>query len=175
VRRLAGESREARLITVGTLLAIVVAVVAFLALEEDADDESVPTGYVAEADRICVQGKERVALLGQQSFSPESNDPNPLDDYVVASIRITREVRVDLGELEPPADLREEAEALDAALGEVIAALTQLGRAASTGEDLLPAVTRVEAAQDTSEQAVEGLGLRACSRLEVGLEDLRSG
>jgi hypothetical protein len=178
--RLIGAGRRERLITAATVIALVVAIAAFIALptDDDADEGgSRPTDpYTARAERICLDAKVELATAGSGTVA----DPSaaPIADYARQAELTTRRARERLAALEVPPDRRDEAAALDARLRDAEAEIERLGRLAGTrtGINQLPVQTaRVEAAGQAVEEAVAQLGLKECAELQVGLTRLEEG
>ncbi len=72
IRRLIGTTRRARLITIGTALAIVVAIVAALSLP--GNDDGIPRdSYTIAADRICVMAKKQIGAAGNRALADVRN------------------------------------------------------------------------------------------------------
>ena len=170
VARVIGTNRNARLLTLGTVLAVAIAVAAFIAL--DSDDSSDPSDdYLGEADVICIEGKRDLAQAGDRIFD---SGPDPLPPYARVALRITGETRSRFEELEPPDELRDRASAFATALAELGVPLRQLEQAASAVDPsgIQNAVSEIGAASGRADRAADALGLEQCPRLAVGLQTL---
>jgi hypothetical protein len=170
LRKLAGESRRARLLTIGTALAMVAAIVAFLALPSDGGDEIPYDAYARAADRLCVAEKESIVAAGQKALA-ESSGGAQLAAYAGGLVPVVVEWRSSLDGLSPPADRAEQAEGLSAALRRVAVEAGATARIARTlgQKSALARAKEVDAATAEVEQAVDDLGLRRCGNLGIGV------
>jgi hypothetical protein len=164
-----GESRSARLLTVGTTVALIVAVIAFVALPSGGD--SIPyDGYTRAADRLCVAEKQAIVAAGQKALT-ESGGGDRLAAYAGGLVPIVVEWRLSFDGLSPPADQVESAERLSQALRRVAVEAGALARVARTlgQREALTRANEVDAATAEVEQAVAALGLRRCANLKIGV------
>jgi uncharacterized Zn finger protein (UPF0148 family) len=167
LRRLVGTTPRARWATAATALAIVVAIVAFIALKPSED--SIPRdAYTVKADRICLESKRSIASVerkftqgGQGSVAGVARELVP----VVAAWRH------EMGELTAPSDRTELAGELEGALLEAEVQIGGLARAASSGGErkTIAKARDAEAASAAVEEAVEDLGLSHCAEVAIGL------
>jgi hypothetical protein len=139
IGRLIGTTRRARLLTAGTALAIVIAIVAAVALP---DDEIPRDDYTVSADRICVKAKREIASARSRALADASEDPG---EYPRDLVPIVAQWRADFGALEAPEDRVEEANRLDDALRAVEVGAAELAQAAERGkQDLGARAQRVD-------------------------------
>lgn len=174
-----GRSPRARLVTVGTLVALVVAVVAFVALPSDDDEgEAVATiprdAYTREADRLCLEQKQEVIATGQRALS---GGGNRLAAYAGALVPLVLEWRQQMRQLVPPSDRVALAENLEIALRNVAVEAGELARVARSGdrEAAVEQAAEVDAATGEAEEAIAALGLANCDALAIGLVPAEAG
>jgi hypothetical protein len=168
-----GRTRRARIITAATVVALVGAVIAFIAIDpggNSSDGSSSENPYQASADNICVNAKNTLFGIGRQLFTP----PQPADalpKYLSASAQVARQTRSQLAALNPPDDLRVRADAFAARLA-ALAERTDAAAAAIRSNDtnrIQSAATQVERATAASDRASAALGLERCPRIQVRL------
>lgn len=168
--KLMGESRNARLLTVGTVLALVAAAIAFIALPSDDGDEVPYDAYSQAADKLCVAEKEAIVSAGQQSLEKDAGGAR-LAAYAGGLVPIVVEWRSAVDGLSPPADRADAAEALSLALRRVAVEAGALARVARTlgPRPALARAKEVDAATAEVERAIDELGLRRCANLGIGV------
>lgn len=161
-----GRSRSARLLTIGTALAVLLAIVAFVALPSD-DDEIPQDAYTRSADRLCVAQKRAIVAMGDEALSSGGG----LAAYASGLVPIVVEWRSALDRLSPPPDRVALAEGLSLALRKVAVEAGALGRLARTQgpEKTVPSSAKVDRATAEVENAISELGLTRCDRLAIGL------
>lgn len=160
--RLAGTDRRTRLITGGTMLALLVAVLAFVAL--DADDEIPRDDYTVMTDSRCVNAKREIATATAQAAG---QDVQALAARLVPMIVAWRS---DFRAEPVPNDRLEEAQRLDAALRNVEIELAALARTDPDARSRVVAQAgRVDRAATSVEAAVADLNLESCERLLLGI------
>ena len=167
---LIGTTRRARLVTVMTAVAILVAIAAFIALDPAEDDDEIPRdAYTLEADGICVDAKRRIVAVERRALADPSRS-RPAG-FAGALVSIVADWRADLQSLVPPADRIEQVSQLDAALlgAEIELAGLALIAAESGRARTLERAKEVDTATARVEEAISSLGLRDCSRLTIGL------
>jgi hypothetical protein len=178
VGRLVGRSRQARIATLVTALALAAAALGFIALDTDdsSDGDGSQDPYVAEADRVCVEGKATIVRVGQQIFAPPQ-PANVVATYAAATLQSLNDTRSRLAALEPPADLRDRAATFDARLGELASELEELERAGRVNDParIQAANLRVESVTVDADQAAAALGLERCAMVRVSLNAQGSG
>jgi hypothetical protein len=172
VGTLVGRTRRARIITAATVLALAVAVIAFIALDSG-DNSSEPlhqNEYQQRADRICLDGKATLVGVGRQLFTPPQ-PPDAFAKYMAISAQTAMETRSKLAALDAPSDLQAEADALDASLVRLTAAARAAERAirAASPSRIQVAAPRVESATTRTDEAAARLGLIRCAALRVRL------
>ncbi|HEX3042851.1 MAG TPA: hypothetical protein VHP56_12255 [Solirubrobacterales bacterium] len=167
IGNLLGRTRKARLLTLGTALALIVAVVAFIALPED--DDGLPyDAYAKAADRLCVAQKQAIVEAGQESLTGPDRG---LEAYAGRLVPIVVEWRAALNGLNAPADRSALAEEMSYALRQVAVkagALARVARVESKAE-AAKAAGAVDEATAAVETSIADLGLRRCADLRVTL------
>lgn len=167
LRRLIGTTPRARWITAATALAIVVAIVAFVALKPSED--SIPRdAYTVKADRICLDSKRSIASV-ERSFAQEGR--GSVAEVARELVPIVAAWRHEMDGLTVPSDRTELAGELEGALLEAEVQIGGLARAASGGAkgETLAKAKDAEAASAAVEEAVEALGLSHCAEVAIGL------
>jgi len=169
IRALIGRDRRTTIVTLGTLGAVLIAVVAFIALES-ADDEAVDVprdSYTRILDASCVERKDEIAMaqgkaLGGGGLAEVAN-------YADALVPIVGEWRLELGRGPVPPDRSELVEALRRALLEVQIEAGALARVARETDprEVAQVAAQVDAATANAEDAVDSLGLVRCGNLTV--------
>lgn len=169
LKRLIGEDRRTRLLTLGTVLAIAIAIVAFIALDPaDEEEASVPQDALTrELDAVCVQHKGEIARAQRQALG--QGGPDAGAEYAESFVPIVGEWRTELGRAPTPGDRAELVDALKAALLEVQLEAGTFARALreSNRAELTTAAGDLEAATENVEGAIAALELRRCSRLTI--------
>lgn len=163
--RIVGSTRKARLVSAGIALAIVVAVVAFIALGSD-DEETVPQDGLTKAlDANCVHHKVQIAKAQAEALN--GGDLSAVSTYADSMVAMAGEWRLQLGRLNVPADRAAPVEGLEAALLEVQIEAGALARSAGEGNkaEVDSSAGRVDAATANVEDAVQELELERCSQL----------
>jgi hypothetical protein len=167
---LIGRDRRTRLLTIGTALALVVAVVAFLALDSGSEEEepTVPQdAFNRELDTACVGHKGEIAAA--QRAALEQGGVAAGVAYAEAFVPIVGEWREELGRAATPVDRTELVDSLDGALLEVqieAGAFARVLRERSKRE-LPTSAANLEAATENVEAAIAALELERCSRLRI--------
>jgi hypothetical protein len=168
VRALLGRDRRTRLISLGTVAAIVVALGAFLALEASDEGADLPQDAYARAlDASCVQHKSEIAAA--QMTALNGGGLAAVSRYAGSVVPITGEWRLELGRGAVPADRSDLVAALQAALLEVqieAGALARVAREAGPRR-VARAAAGVDAATANVEDVVDSLGLRRCGELSI--------
>jgi hypothetical protein len=167
LKRLVGTTRRARLITAGTALAIVVAIVAAFALPSN--DSGIPRdSYTIAADRICVNAKKQIGAAGSRALADASRGPSDPGEYARALVPIVAQWRVDFDGLHTPDDRVQQANALNEALLEVETQASSLALAAErSATDLAARAQRVDELTKGVESAIGDLGLDECSGIAI--------
>jgi len=168
-RALIGRDRRTKKVTLGTLGAVLIAVVAFIALES-ADDEAVNVpqdSYTRTLDASCAERKEEIAMA--QGKALERGGLAAVSAYADALVPIVGEWRLELGRSPVPPDRSELVEALRRALLEVEIEAGALARVAreTNPREVAQVAAQVDAATVNAEDAVDSLGLVRCGNLTV--------
>lgn len=157
---LVGTTRKARLISIATAGAIVLAIVALIALKPS--EETIPRdAYTRAAERFCLDAKHQI-VAAERSGNPTT--------FAAALVPVVALWRSRLQELSVPGDRIEQAEGLETSLREVEIRLAQLARTATTSNRaaILASAERAEAATAQVEEAVAALGLERCAEATIG-------
>jgi hypothetical protein len=164
--QLLGTTRKARLVSAATTLAIVAAILAFVALNAD---EGIPRdAYTIAADRICLEAKRDIVSARKDSGGrTAAADPNA---FARALVPIVGGWRAQLQELSIPSDRVEQAGQLEAALLEAEIRIAQLARIVDrgNGKATLAGAKRADEASANVEEAVADLGLSECASAIIG-------
>lgn len=166
VGRLLGTDRRTRFVSAATIVAVIVAVIAFVALSEDSEETIPRDSYTIAADRICIGAKRRIVAVENSGLKAGAAGARRL-------LPVVSEWRSEFDALKVPSDRIEEAQALDAALKEVQLRIATLARVAASGNQK-QVLTQAQAADEASsgvEEAVAALGLSHCSRLTIGFSN----
>lgn len=161
--RIAGETRRARLLTVGTVLAIVIAVAGFIALSPE-DDGAIPRdSYTRAAERICLGSKRQIVAAEQSAVQHVERGSNAI--LARALVPIVAGWRAQLGVLNTPEDRVQPAGELDRALRDVEIQISKLALVAGAGDRrrILAQARRVDAETVQVEDAIAALGLEECA------------
>ncbi len=164
---LIGTSRKARLVTLATVLAIVAAIVAFIALKPD--EEGIPRdAYTVKADHLCVTSKAGIVAVERQYGHGDAG----LSTLATELLPIVASWRTQLGELTVPSDRVELARQLEAALLEAEAQIGGLARIAKTGDpqEIIAKARQVDASTAAVEDASSSLGLTKCEQTAIGFQ-----
>jgi hypothetical protein len=165
-----GTTRQARLVTLGTVAAVVVAIAAFVALEP-ADDDSIPRdSYTIAADHMCLLAKRQIVAAGRSS-------PGDPGRFARALVPVIATWRSGFRALRVPADRLEKARSLDAVLRDVEIEVARLALTAEQGNRsrTLAQAKKVDLATTQVEQAISDLGLGQCARARIGLSTRNTG
>jgi len=166
LERLVGRDRRTRILTLGTALALVVAVIAFFALDSDDEGEAtVPQDALTrELDESCVQHKGEIAAAQREALA--QGGPTAYSESLVP---IVGEWREELGQAAVPADRTVLVSDLDGGLLEVQIEAGTFARALREGNkaELTRAAGDLEAATENVEAAITNLELLRCSHLVI--------
>jgi hypothetical protein len=161
-----GTTTRARLISTGTAVAALVAIVAFFALKPSR--ESAPEGtYLRGIDQSCVGEKERISNLETETL--QQRPPN-FEEFASVLVTIVAEWRSNLQGTPPPPAYKAGTQALSAALLAVLIEAGTLARVAREDSDagVIDAQAHsVDEATAAVDRAIEGLGLERCSEIKV--------
>ena len=163
--RIVGTTRKARLITGATVLALVVAVIAFIALEPDSEETIPRDGYTIAADQLCLKAKGEIVAAERRAASGGTAA------FATELVPIVADWRSRFEALAVPADRTEEAQQLEAALLEAEVQIGGLARVATDGDkaEIIASAKRSDAASAGVEEAVASLGLGECAGATIGL------
>jgi hypothetical protein len=164
--RLLGTTRKARLLTVATAVAILIAIVAFIALTPG--DESGEDPFLQGVDQACVAEKERISTLERETL--RQRPPN-LEAFASVLVTIVAEWRSDLQSTSAPPTHTEGVQALSSALRKVLIDAGGLARVVREGHPVAAIETQAGAIDEATagaDQAIEDLGLADCQDLSVG-------
>jgi hypothetical protein len=168
VRGLIGRDRRTRMVTLGTVAAIAVAVGAFLALSPSGEGSDVPQdSYTRLVDAACVQRKAEIAKA--QGAALGAGGLAAVRNYADAIVPIAGEWRGELRRGAVPPDRTDLVDALTAALLEVqieAGTLARVARESDAGE-VTRAAAQMDAATANVEAAVDSLGLQRCGQLTI--------
>jgi len=164
--RVIGNSPKARAITIATVLAIVIAVIAFIALKPSED--SIPRdAYTIRADQICLSSKRSIVAVERQ-FTREGK--GSVGGVARELVPIVAAWRNEMDELTVPADRIDLAAELEGALLEAEVQIGGLARTAEAGNPrkTVAKAKEAEAATAAVEEAVAALGLSHCAEAAIG-------
>ena len=147
------------------MIALIVAVTAFVALEPGSEDTIPRDAYTVAADRLCVKAKRHIVAAERKSF--RQDDPGGLARSLVP---IIDDWRTEFQALAEPDDRLEQAQNLGVALLDVELRIAALARIADEGRrpQTLAQARRVDAASAEVEAAITALGLNKCAGLTIG-------
>jgi hypothetical protein len=166
---LVGTTRRARAISAATALAVLIAIVAFIAL--DPDDGEIPRDeFTLAAERICLNAKREIYVTGQRFRAGDGK--GGASAFARDLLPAVSGWRLRFAKLEVPADRSEQAAQLTAALREVEARIAELARAAEDSDPepvVASAGARADRASTAVEEAVSSLGLDECASVRLGV------
>jgi hypothetical protein len=170
---LLGTTRRARILTLATAAALLVAVAAFIALKP-ADDTIPRDRYTITADRICLNAKRQIVATERRSLrGPERGGPEAFSRDLVPVVSTWRS---DFQALRVPSDRVNQAQALAIALQRVEIELAALSLVAEKGDRAatLEQAKQVDAATAGVEEAVASLNLEHCAGQTIGYSKPKS-
>jgi hypothetical protein len=162
-----GTSRRARIVTALTVVAIAVAVVAFIVLRSNDSEGGVQQdAYLTNLDRQCVEEKARISEVAAATLQQQSASFTTYVDYLVRNVT---EWHSNLQATPPPAAHVEGVRAVEGALLEVLIAAGRLSTANRQGShaEVVRAAKGVDAATAQLDPALEFLGLERCAATAV--------
>jgi predicted nucleic acid-binding Zn ribbon protein len=163
LRRLLGTTRQARLLSAATVIALVVAVIAFIALKPSGD--TIPRdAYTIAADRLCLDAKGEIVAVERGAGHGDTSA------FARELVPIVAAWRSEFGKLHVPGDRTEEAQNLQAALLEAEIQIAQLARVAQLGNEkrTVESAEQADRASASVEEAVASLGLSHCAAATIG-------
>lgn len=150
------------MVSAATIVAVIVAVIAFIALGEDKEKTIPRDAYTIAADKMCIGAKRQIVAAENGGLGAGATGARRL-------LPVISEWRSEFDALRVPSDRVEEAQALDAALKEVQLRIAGLARVASGNrKQILAQAQAADEASSEVEEAVAALGLSHCSRLTIG-------
>jgi hypothetical protein len=168
VERLIGRDRRTRMLTLGTVAALLLAAIAFLALDASDEGSDLPQdAYARAADAACVRHKQEIARVQRTALA--GNGFAAVSNYSESIVPIAGEWRQELSRVTAPPNRADLIEALGAALLEVQIEAGTLARVAreSNPREVAKVAARMDAATANVEAAVDSLDLVRCGRLSV--------
>jgi hypothetical protein len=161
-----GRSRKERMLAAGTVMAALMAIVAFVLLDTP-DDAPTQDAFTREADAQCVAAKRLVIATGEKAATDAK--PGAQERFTGAILEAVTDWRIAFETLTPTAGHAPQAEALDDAMLELIIELGTLSRRVREGSP--QSVSAQAAATDDAtiglEAAIDDLGLVNCSTLSL--------
>jgi hypothetical protein len=165
--RLFGTTPRARLLSAGTAIAAVVAIVAFIALkpsEEAVSEDS----YLRGLDQSCVTEKERISTLEAETLRQRRPD---LEEFASVLVTVVAEWRSNLQGTPSPPVHAESVQALASSLLGVLIEAGTLARVVREGSTAGAVAARAKAVDEATarvDRVIEGLGLKRCMNINVG-------
>jgi hypothetical protein len=166
---LLGSTRRARLLTAATVLTLLVAVAAFVALPSN-DDEIPQDSYTRATDRVCAKQKRRVIAVREVALRQPGTIG--LTAYATALVPLLTEWREELAKLPEPLERRELVADLDVALREASIRAGTLARTSRGGQrqQIVAAAGDLDTATAGIESAIAALALEGCEAIRIGTE-----
>ncbi len=161
-----GRNRRERLLSLGTVAFILVAIAAFIALDTpdaDSPEKGVDRALLA-LDRKCVETKRRLR---------DDTAGKVIDRSTAPLMRSIRSLRVQLRSAQTDSDDQMRsisgAEGLDSSLGDLRAAILDLDTAIASGQtaDAQAAIAATNVAAAEVDRWVEGMNLERCSNIRL--------
>jgi hypothetical protein len=166
--RLIGRSARERRITAATVVALAIAALVALGANELFGGDDAQDAYQEEADRVCVERKQALALLSEEVLG--SRKELTLARYGNAGAEVVAGWRSQLGSRDAPAGLQEPEVDLDRALAKVEDELRAVAsRPREGGEALRRLGDRLTTPVSRAERAIEALGLDGCADVPLAL------
>lgn len=165
--RLVGTTRKARLTSIATVAALVVAVAAFILLKPSGDE--IPRdAYTISADRLCLEAKARIVEVERRSVEGPASAQNA--GFAQTLVPVVSAWRSRFQKLDVPADRIEKADEMRTALLETEIALAKLARAEAGGDRaaVLATAKRADTTTTHVEEAASSLGLDECAQAAIG-------
>lgn len=167
LQHLVGTSRRARLLSIATVAALVVALGAFIALKPSEESIAMDS-YLRALDSSCSAEKARVSRLELETLGRR---PADVEEFASVLVTIVAEWHFALQATPPPAIHFEAVKALESAMLDTLieagalARVTREGRPASAVNAQAQAVDRATVGVD---RAIQNLGLERCAKAGVG-------
>jgi zinc-ribbon domain len=163
--RLIGRSRRERLISAGIAIALVIAIAAVIAISTGGSEDT--DAYVEKADRMCIESKQALAVVGNRVSESQRDEKGALALYAGAAAEIAADWRSRLAGLDPPPDSKEASARLDEALAKFKDEADEVVIRTEAGQDPRRLRTQLAAAGSHTQEATDALGLDGCA--EAGL------
>jgi zinc-ribbon domain len=175
--RLIGRNRRERQISAGIAIALVVAIVAVIAISTGGseDTDGAQSAYVEQADRICIESKQALAIVGNRVSESRRDPKGALALYAGAVAEIAADWRSRLAGLDPPPDSKEASARLDEALAKLKDEADEVVVRAQAGQNPRRLRTQLAAAGSRTQQATDALGLEDCAEGELAIGRLDTG
>jgi zinc ribbon protein len=170
---LVGSTRKARLVSACTAVAVLIALVAFIAIPP-AKEAAIPhDSYTIAADQICLQAKKQIVASERRSLRRSAGKSN----FAQELVPIVTRWRTEFDSLAVPSDRIALAQALDTDLREVAIEIATLARVIGEGDRkaTLEKARQVDGRTSAVERAVSALGLARCARLVIGASPPSTG
>ena len=174
--RLIGRSRRERLITAGTALAVVIAIVAVIIVatggSDDGDsgqDSGEQPAYQKQAEQTCLGSKRALAAVAKRVSRSEDAPTAALALYAAAVAELVNDWRSRFTALDPPPDREQAANRLEFALAKLVVVARGVAVQANAGEDPRRLRARLAHFGARVEQAVEALRLERCAKGGLGI------
>jgi DNA-binding FrmR family transcriptional regulator len=150
-------------VSAATIVALIVAVIAFASLGQSQERTIPRDAYTIAADQMCIGAKRQIVAVENGGLGAGAAGARRL-------LPVVREWRSEFDARKVPPDRIEEARALDAALREVQLQIATLARIAADGgrKQILAQAEAANEASSEVEEAVAELGLSHCSRRTIG-------
>jgi hypothetical protein len=164
-----GSDRRARLLTIGTAIALTIAIAAFIALRPSGDGPPYDA-YARGLDTACVQHKGEIAAA--QRIALRGGGLGAVSRFGDSLVAIVGEWHRELESEPPPADRADAVGEMKSALLEVEIEAGSLARVAreSDRRGVATGAARVDAATEKVEATISSLGLERCAELSFPQE-----
>lgn len=167
ITALVGTSRKARLTTLGTVVALAVAIAAFIVLKPaDENSGEIPRdSYTIAADNLCVAAKQKIVAVEREALAGKGGGDTALGRLVP----VISGWRGEFEAIRVPTDRIEQAQHVSEALRQVEIQLSGLTLAADEGKNsgAIASAKKVDQASAEVEAAIAALGLTHCARRTI--------
>lgn len=171
--RLIGRSRRERLISAGIAIALVIAIAAVIAISTGGSEDT--DAYVEKADRMCIESKQALAVVGNRVSESQRDQKGALALYAGAAAEIAADWRSRLAGLDPPPDSKEASARLDEALAKFTDEADEVVIRTEAGQDPRRLRTQLAAAGSHTQEATDALGLDGCAEAGLAIGRLDTG
>jgi zinc-ribbon domain len=169
---LIGTSRNARLATIGTVVALAVAIAAFIALKPSDDEATIPRdAYTISADNMCIAAKRQIVAVERRVGEGKG------DAALTQLLPVVSNWRREFEAMRVPTDRIEQSRHVSEALRQVEIDLAGLSLAAKEENSTaaLASAKKADEASSKVEEAVAELGLTHCAARSIQLSTTASG